>query len=269
MTNTTPPTDTRPVLVIGATGKTGRRVVEGLQAAGQAVRSASRSSSTRFDWDDSSTWGPALAGARASYIVPPEVPVDMALFVRLAEEAGVERFVMLSARQPDQGGDGMMPAVEAALRAGSIPVTVLQPAWFVQNFTEGMFVPELADGVLHLPVGDGLEPFVDVADIADVAVAALTEDGHAGKTYELAGPELMTFAQAVERVGAATGRDLRLETIEAEAWSAVAADHLPPPVVSLLINLFAGIRDGDNAHLSHGVREALGRPPRAFTEALA
>lgn len=274
MTNTTPPTttptnDIRPVLVIGASGKTGRRVVEGLTTAGAAVRSASRSSTIRFDWDDDSTWAPALADTSAAYVVPPEAPVDVAHFARLAEDAGLERLVMLSARHPDQGGDGVIPAVEDALRAGAVPLTVVQPSWFVQNFTEGMFAPELADGVLRLPVGDGLEPFVDTTDIAAVAVAALTEDGHAGRTYELSGPELMTFADAVERLGTATGRNLKFETVEPAAWSAAAVEFLPEPVVALLDNLFTAIREGVNAHLSPGVAEALGRPPRSFGDALA
>lgn len=260
--------DPRPILVIGASGKTGRPIVRGLERLAVPVRSASRSASTRFDWADESTWAPALEDARAAYVVPSDEPVAVDRFLALAEAAGLDRLVALSARMPSQGGDGVIPAFEAAVLGGAIPATVVQPAWFSQNFTEGMFVDELAGGVLRLPVGDGREPFVDTADIAAVVVAALTEDGHAGRTYELSGPELLTFDDAVTRLGRITGRDLRFEPVEPGAWADAVAPFLPVPIIDLLLNLFAGIRDGDNAHLSTGVEGALGRRPRTFDDAL-
>lgn len=264
-----PTPDARPVLVVGATGKTGRRVVDALTATGAAVRPASRTSATRFDWHEPATWAPAVAGARAAYLVPPDEPADVAQFLAQAADAGLDRVVLLSARHPEQGGDGVIPAVEAAVQAGPVAATVLRPSWFTQNFTEGMFADELAGGVLRLPVGDGREPFVDTADIAAVAVAALTSEGHRGATYEIAGPELLTFADAVARLGRATGRDLRFEPVEPGAWADAAAAHLPQPVVDLLLNLFAAIRDGANDHLSPGVEEALGRPPQPIEAAVA
>jgi uncharacterized protein YbjT (DUF2867 family) len=273
-TNEAPPadrsaTDPRPVLVIGATGKTGRRVVTALGTAGQPVRPASRTSPTRFDWTEPDTWGPALAGARAAYVVAPEIPADVEGFLTEAGSAGLERLVLLSARHPDQGGDGMVPAVEAAVRSGPLPATVLQPAWFTQNFTEGMFVDELAGGVLRLPVGDGREPFIDTGDIAEVAAAVLMADHHDEGTFELSGPEALTFDEAIRRLARATGRPLRFEPIEPGAWADGASAFLPPPVVDLLLNLFEAIRDGANDHLSPGVEQVLGRPARSFDEALS
>lgn len=262
-------TDDRPVLVIGATGKTGRRVLHRLAEAGLVAHAASRTSPTRFDWTDPHTWAPALAGTRAAYLVPPEAPADIERFLTEARDAGLERLVLLSARHPDQGGDGVIPAVEAAVKDGPLPATVLQPSWFAQNFTEGMFVDELTEGVLRLPVGDGREPFVDIADIADVAVAALTDDRHAGATYELSGPESIGFDEAVQRLAEVSGRDLRFEPVEPGAWADTAAALLPPPVIDLLLHLFAAIRDGANDHLSRGVQQALGRTPRSFDQAIA
>lgn len=268
---TADPTDAGPgpVLVTAATGKTGRRVLAGLADAGVPVRPASRTSPTPFDWNAPSTWAPALAGARATYLVPPEEPADIGRFLADAADAGLEHVVLLSARHPEQGGDGLVPSFEDAVREGPVPSTILQPSWFVQNFTEGMFAGDLADGVLRLPVGDGLEPFIDAADIAAVAVAALTTDGHRGATYELSGPELLTFDEAIGRLARATGRDLRFEAVEPEAWAEAASAFLPPPIVTLLDNLFAAIRNGDNAHLSPGVAEALGRDARPFDLAVA
>lgn len=263
-TNAVPP----PFLVIGATGKTGRRVTDQLRAAGHPVRRASRTADTRFDWDDATTWTPALTGAAAAYLVPPETNIDVARFADDAAHAGLDRLVLLSARQPDQGGDGVLPAVEDALRAGSVPVTIVRPSWFVQNFTDGMFAPELESGVLRLPVGDGAEPFIDVADIAAVAVDALTSDRHDGCTYDLSGPDLMTFAEAVAAVGAAQRRSLRFEAISPDEWATAMADILPPPLVDLLGNLFSAIAKGENAYLSNGVTEAIGRAPGRFGDAL-
>lgn len=274
MTTTEHPTpdtsgEPRPVLVTAATGKTGSRVVAALTEAGVAVRPASRTSSTAFDWAAPDSWAPALKGARATYLVPPEEPVDLDRFVAEAATAGLERIVLLSARHPEQGGDGLVPSFEEAVRQGPVPATILQPSWFTQNFTEGMFTDELAGGVLRLPVGDGQEPFIDTADIAAVAVAALTGDGHEGVTHELSGPELLSFGEAIQRLARATGRDVRFEDVAPDAWAESASAFLPPEVVTLLSNLFTAIREGDNAHLSPGVAAVLGRDARTVDQALA
>lgn len=257
------------MLVLGATGKTGRRVVERLSAAGAPVRPASRTSPFRFDWGDPGGWAAVLDGARAAYVVAPEGPADLERFVDEAARAGLDRLVLLSARHPDQGGDGAMPAVEDAVRGGPVPSTVLRPSWFVQNFTEGIFAEELAGGVLRLPVGDGREPFIDAGDIAEVAVAALEGVGTVGPTVELSGPEAVTFDEAVRRLAAASGRQLRFEPVAPDEWAAAVAGVLPPPVVELLGNLFEAIRRGENDHLSPGVEQVLGRRPRSFEAALA
>lgn len=261
--------ETRPVLVTGAGGKVGRRVVAGLTVAGRTVRAASRSTPVRLDWEDPGTWGPAFEGVGAAYLTPPETIVDLESFVDVVEQAGVERLVLLSARHPEQGGESIVPAFEEAVAAADVPAVVLRPAWFVQNFTEGMFVPELEGGSLALPVGDGREPFIDAADIAAVAVDALLSAKHDGRSYELSGPELLTFEQAIALVGAATSRELRFVAADTQEWAVAAGSELPQPVVDQLVNLFTAIRRGDDAHLSTGVQEALGRAPRTFAEALA
>lgn len=265
MTTTPQP---RPVLVTGPTGKIGRRVVARLEGDGRRVRAASRSSETRLDWADPGTWPAAFAGVGPVFLLPPEVAVDVEPLADVLAAADLERVVLLSARHPEQGGDGFVPSFETAVEESGVPAVVLRPSWFVQNFTEGMFAPDLAGGSLTLPVGEGLEPFIDVADIADVAVAALTSSAHDGRTYELSGPELLTFAQAVDRVGAATSRELRFVPASVEEWAAAAADELPPSAVELMVNLYSAIRRGDNGHLSTGVQEALGRTPRTIEQAL-
>lgn len=257
MTNTT-------TTVLAATGKTGRRVAARLVAAGHDVRPASRTSPTRFDWDDPSTWSAALDGASGLYLVPPEAG-DVTPFLAEVERSDVARVALLSARSPGQSGDDHLPQVEAAVTALSVPWTIVRPSWFAQNFTEGVFVGGLAEGTLRLPVGDGGEPFIDADDIAAVAVAALTEPGHEGRTYELSGPDVLTFGEAVATIAAASGRDLAFAPVDPDAWAAEMRGHeLPEPVISVLSHLFVAIRDGVNAHVSTGVDEALGRPPTSF-----
>jgi uncharacterized protein YbjT (DUF2867 family) len=233
-------------LVIGGTGKTGRRVVDRL--AGHDVQVASRA--TGFDWAD-----PAydLAGIDGVFLtVPGQDPRNSERVARLLDGfAG--RAVLLSARAVEFHPDGALAAVEDAVRGSDH--TILRPSWFVQNFTEGFLAPD-GDGIVTAPTGAGREPFVDLDDVADVAVAALTRDGHAGATYELSGPAALTFAEAAERVG---GR-----FVAADPGEYAAALDLPPEYVSWRMAMFDAIREGRDARVSSGVQDALGRPARAF-----
>ncbi|WP_284251676.1 NAD-dependent epimerase/dehydratase family protein [Litorihabitans aurantiacus] len=259
----------RPVLVTGATGKIGRRIARRLEAAGHTVRAASRSSATRLDWADPATIAPALDGVALAHLTLPDEPIDLVPVTRALAAADLERVVLLSARNPEQGGDGFVPAVEEAVAASGVPTVVLRPSWFVQNFTEGMFAQELAGGSLALPVGEGLEPFIDAEDIAEVAVAALLTPEHVGRTYELTGPELMTFADAVALVGEATSRELTFTPADPTAWAREAAAEVGDDGARLQSNLYAAIARGENASVTSGVQDVLGRAPRTVREALA
>jgi uncharacterized protein YbjT (DUF2867 family) len=256
------------IVVIGGTGKTGRRIAERLRARNVPVRIGSRSGAPPFDWDDRRTWDAALRGATAAYIsYHPDLamPGTAELIGALAERAiaaGTRRLVLLSGR-----GEHEAERAEHALRASGAEWTIVRCSWFMQNFSESYFAEPLAAGELALPAGDVREPFVDVEDIADVAVAALTEDGHAGRLYELSGPRLMTFAEAVAEIGRASGRELRYVPIPMEAFEAgLEAQHVPADVVALLRYLFTEVLDGRNEQLTGGVRRALGREPRDFAD---
>ncbi|MFE6779573.1 NAD(P)H-binding protein [Streptomyces sp. NPDC057702] len=259
-------------LVLGGTGKTGRRVVERLRERGLRVRVASRSAEggrQRFVWEEEETWGPALAGVGAVYLVPPgeltspESARAVEAFAARAVAAGVRRIVLLSAREEAELLDG-----ERAVRdSGVAEWTVLRPSWFAQNFSEDFFHPAVVGGHLRLSTGAGQEPFIDVEDIADVAVVALTEDGHAGQTYALSGPRLLTFGEAVAEIARATGRDITYTPLDEEQFVAEwTAAGVPPHLVEVLRRLFALIREGKNAHLSDGVQRVLGREPRDITD---
>ncbi len=255
-------------LVLGGTGKTGRRVVERLAARGVSVQVGSRSGEPRFDWENRATWAPALHGATSAYVsFFPDLAVQgsaeaIAALSELAVGGGTRRLVLLSGR-----GEEEAQRAEEALQASGAEWTVVRCSWFMQNFSESYFAESVLAGEVALPVGAVGEPFVDVEDIADVAVAALTEDGHAGRLYELTGPRLLTFEEAVAEIAAASGRPVRFVPVTIEQYTAaMAQEGVPGDIVSLLTYLFTEVLDGRNAHLADGVQRALGREPRDFRE---
>jgi uncharacterized protein YbjT (DUF2867 family) len=268
MTHHSAPTGQQHInLVVGGTGKTGRRVAETLAARGLAVRAVSRRSETPFDWHDATTWEPALRGVRAAYLTyapdladPAAAPAVRA-FTDTAVRAGVRRLVLLSGR-----GEPECHPSEDAVKESGAEWTVVRCAWFMQNFDEDFLLDPVLGGELVLPAADVPEPFVDTRDIADVVVAALTEDGHSGTTYELTGPRLLTFGEAAAEISKATVRDVRYVPVTREHFREVVAGHLPPDLIGVITELFTNILDGRNAHLSDGVQQALGRAPRDFTD---
>ncbi|MGW9301656.1 NmrA family NAD(P)-binding protein [Streptomyces cyaneofuscatus] len=261
-----------PVLVLGGTGKTGRRVARQLTEKGRAVKVASRSGGQRFDWHDRSTWADAVAGVEAVYVVDEQGADAAALladFVALAVGAGVTRLVMLSARTLEESPqeDAVFTA-ERVVRESGVAWTILRPTWFAQNFSEdGLFRDEVARGELLLPDWKGLEPFVDAEDIAAVAVAALTEEGHDGEIYALSGPRLMTFEECAEEISKAAGREIRRVAVTREEYALHLVERgYPRGFADFLNTLLDVVRDGGAAHLSDGVRRALGREPRDFSQ---
>lgn len=164
-------------------------------------------------------------------------------------------------------GEEEAQASEKVLADSGADWTVLRCSWFAQNFSEGYLVDALAAGDLSLPAGDVGEPFVDVDDIADAAAAVLTEDGHLGQIYELTGPRLLTFAEAVAAIAGATGRTLGYHRIPADDFAAgLASDGVPDDLVGLLTYLFTTVLDGRNAYVCDGVQRVLGRPARDFSD---
>jgi uncharacterized protein YbjT (DUF2867 family) len=258
---------TKPILVSGGTSKTGRRVAERLTAQGLPVRIGSRSAERAFDWDDHSTWAPALDGVGSVYIshyldAVPGAAETVGSFAELAVANGVRRQVLLGGR-----GEPEAERVEEAVRDAGGELTIIRSTWFAQNFSEGGFLDFVLAGEVTLPAGDTPEPFVDVDDIADVAVAALTEDGHVGELYELTGPRLLTFEEAVDEIARAANRELRYVPVSMEEFESILAEaDVPGEFVWMLKYLFTEVLDGRNAQVTDGVQRALGREPRDFSE---
>ncbi len=253
-------------LVLGGTGKTGRRVAERLQARGVPTRIASRSGTPPFDWNDRSTWEAALDGVAAAYITyAPDLAIPGATgairtFVEQAVEQGVQRLVLLSGR-----GEEEAQRCERIVRDAGVEWTVVRASWFNQNFSEGEFLGMVLDGAITLPAADIPEPFVDVDDIADVAVVALTEGGHNGEIYEVTGPRMLTFTDVAKEISRAAGREVQFIQIPKEAFAASIAESGAPEEIAWLLNyLFDTVLDGRNAYVCDGVKRALGRKPTDF-----
>jgi uncharacterized protein YbjT (DUF2867 family) len=255
-------------LVTGGTGKTGRRVVERLAALGRPVRIGSRTAERPLDWEHPSTWSAVLDGIDAVYLsYYPDVAMPGAAdvvgaFVDLAQRQGVRRVVLLSGR-----GEEEAERAEEVVRAADIEWTIVRSSWFAQNFSENFLLDPILAGEIVLPSGTAAEPFIDANDIADVAVAALTDDGHAGRLYEVTGPRLLTFADAIGEIAEATGREIRYAEVTPDDYAAgLRAAGVPGDYVWLIHYLFTTVLDGRNESLADGVQQALGRAPRDFRD---
>lgn len=257
--------NTQPTLVIGATGKTGSRVADRLREAGRPVRAGSRNAPIPFDWNREESWGAALDGVAQAYITYfPDIAIPGAVdqverFCAAATSAGVQRLVMLTGRGEHHAQRG-----EDVVRSAGVDFTVIRSAWFAQNFSEGELRAPILDGVLPMPGGDIREPIIDIDDIADVAFAALTEDEHAGETYEVTGPDLLTFAEMATILSAAIGRPIAYAPITFEDFHSNVDAVAGPMLAEIFTAIARETLDGRNAYIADGVERALGRKPRSF-----
>lgn len=255
-------------LVLGGTGKTGSRIAKQLTRLGVPVRIGSRSATPAFDWAVESGWNACLEGVDSVYInYAPDLAIPGATdsikaFIDAAKRNGVRRAVILSGR-----GESEAQACEQIVMRSGLEWTVVRASWFNQNFSEGAFIDMVNSGVITLPAGDIREPFVDIDDLADVAVAALTDPRHSGEIYEITGPRLLSFAEIAAELSMAIGREITFTEIPHQAFvDGVAASGAPEEVVWIMDYLFATVLDGRNAHTSDGVQRALGRAPKDFAD---
>jgi uncharacterized protein YbjT (DUF2867 family) len=197
----------------------------------------------------------------------PDIAVPGALetvraFTSLAIERGVDKIVLLSGR-----GEPEALEAERALQATPADWTILRASWFNQNFSENFFLDPIRAGEFAMPGNLAAEPFVDVEDIADIAAAALTSSAHSRKLYELTGPQALSFAEAVQDIALATGRAITFIPVSMDEYRVeMIRQQLPTNVVDLVMHLFATVLDGRNTPTANGVQQALGRPPRSFSD---
>ena len=257
-----------PILIIGKNAKTGLRVDRRLQALGYATRAVSRSTSPVFDWQDQSTWLSALTGTESAYVTfYPDLAIPTAEqtirdFVALAKDSGLRHVVLLSGR-----GEAGAERAEAVLAASGLDWNIVRANWFMQNFSESFMVEGVLSGELMLPASDIVEPFIDIDDIADVAVAALTRSELRNRLFEVSGPRALSFAQCAAEISQATGYPVNYTQIPIDDFiEALRSQGAPEEMAWLMRELFTVVFDGRNSNPTQGVEEALGRPATDFSE---
>jgi uncharacterized protein YbjT (DUF2867 family) len=262
--------DTPITVVLGSTGKTGRRVAARLRLRGVPVRAVSRKSDVPFDWADPQGWDSVLRGVTTVYVVPPATPGPVHDFAARAATAGARHLVLLSGRGADTWGDSSfgrdMRDAEDAVRASGLAWTILRSNNFAQNFDEELWHAPLLDGELALPAGDVGEPFIDLEDVADVGARVLTDpDRHAGRVYELTGPRSITFGEAVGLISRASGLPMSYRRISPDEYvDALVAQGVDRAGAEDIAAMFALMDRGLITGTTEDVAEILGRPARTF-----
>lgn len=261
--------ENKKLLVLGGTGKTGRRVVERLIQKGyDDVRIGSRSNTPPFDWERPETWAAVLEGREAVYVTfQPDLAIPSALetiqqFTSLAVKSGIRKMVLLSGR-----GEKEAQICEQVVMKAAPKWTMVRASWFNQNFNESLFLDPILSGTVALPRGNALEPFVDADDIAEVVVEALLDDQHNGQIYDLTGPRLLTFEEAVAEIAKATGRNIAFQPLTVQEYAQMLRDYqVPEEYIWLVVYLFEQVLDGRNSSVTQDVEKVLGRKAKDFSE---
>jgi len=257
------------ILVIGGTGKTGRKVVEGLRQQNQNVRVGSRNATPPFEWSDPTTWQDALAGMDKMYIVYyPDLAVPGAFeaiqgLTELAKKSGVRKAVLLSGK-----GEKEAERCEQVVANSGLDYTLVRASWFNQNFSESFLLEPVLAGYVALPMPQARIPFVDTTDIAEVVVEVLLDDAHNGKTYEITGPRAMTFEEVVKEIASETGREIQYQAVSLEAYNAMMkAAGVPSDYIWLFDYLFREVLSKENNQVvTSDVKKVLGRDATDFRD---
>ncbi|MBW1654667.1 NAD(P)H-binding protein [Flavobacterium quisquiliarum] len=256
------------ILVLGSNGKTGRRVVKRLENNPEVeIRLGSRNETIPFDWENPETWQNAVKDIDTAYITfQPDLAVPFAAeaienFTKLATASGVQKIVLLSGR-----GEKEAQVCEEIVKQNAKNWTIIRASWFNQNFSESFFLDPILYGIVALPRTEALEPFTDADDIADVAVEALLNENHNGKTYELTGPRLLTFKDAVNEIANASGRNISFQALSLEEYKQMLQEYQVPEDHIWLVNyLFEQVLDGRNSSITFDIEKILGRKAKDFS----
>lgn len=272
------------ILVTGGTGTTGSEIIRRLAEAGAGdvralVRNPEKAAFIREagfetvegDFDRPETLGAALEGVERALLLTapdPRTVEHQRSFIEAAKRAGTRHVVKFSAIGAGAGGpEGFGKwhgQVEEALKASGLAWTMLQPNFFMQNLL-GQARTIAGEGAIYQPVGDARASFVDVRDIAAVAVKALTEDGHEGRSYVITGPEALSYGEVAERLSAAIGKRVDYVSITPEDFRKGAlAAGLPEWLVGALEVLNKILAAGEASVVTNVVREVGGKEPIDF-----
>lgn len=277
------------ILIVGATGTTGRETVPKLLGRGLPVRVLSRDRDKAqalpgfagaeivvADPNKPETLDAAFAGVEKVFLIPPSGPgadVGEQNLIAAASRAGVKYVLKLSAAcaTPDAPSMALTHNYhgEQTLKASGLTYTILRPSSFMQNFINYYSPSIKMQGSVYQSLGDARMAVVDTRDIAEVAVAVLTSPGHEGKTYELTGPEALTYSEAAEKIGAATGRPVHYIDVPPAAYEQVLIGiGIPPVFAAEAVNIYGRgpYREGKTGIVTSVIPELLGRPARSFDE---
>ena len=260
---------TNKILVLGGNGKTGRRVVQLLEKEKNvSIRIGSRSASIPFDWEKPETWANVVKDIDSIYITfqpdlaVPSAPEIMQNFTELAAQSGVEKIVLLSGR-----GEKEAQVCEEIVKTKAKNWIIVRASWFNQNFSESIFLEPILAGFVALPRAEVLEPFTDADDIAEVVTEALLNEKHNGKTYELTGPRLLTFKEAVNEIAEISGKKITFQSLELKEYISMLSEYQVPEDESWLINyLFTEVLDGRNSSITNDIEKILGRKATDFSD---
>jgi uncharacterized protein YbjT (DUF2867 family) len=265
---------------MGATGEVGGRVLRGLQERGEEAVGASRDPAraasraggawVELDLERPQTFGPALEGVDRLFLVArpgdedPDLPA--APLLDAARAAGASRVVSLTAMGVDSEPRFGLRRMELLAESSGLEFTHLRPNFFMQLFAVPPLLPAIrATGVLRLPTGDARLSYVDTRDIADVAVATLTGEGHGGRAWTLTGPESLHHDDVARHLSEASGTEVRYEALtEEEAMAQMADAGFSPARLERLLGFYRRVRAGFTAPVHDGVERSLGRPARTF-----
>lgn len=255
-------------LVTGGTGKTGRRIAAKLTALDIPVRIGSRSAMPAFDWYNSTTWATALKNVSSVYIsFQPDLAIPAAAsiikgFVDACKQENVQKLVLLSGR-----GEHEAEVCEQLVINSGIDYTVLRASWFNQNFNENYLLENVLAGAVEMPAGNIPEPFIDADDIAEAAVAALTNLKHSNKLYEITGPELLTFRQAFEIIASETGKPISFRDLSIDEYRELLKQYqTPDDFIEMIIYLYAEVMDGRNSSVTHDLEKLISGKPKTFRD---
>ena len=257
------------ILVIGGTGKTGRKVASKLEELGYQVRIGSRSASPSFDWNNSENWMESLKDIDKVYITfQPDLAVPGALeaieeLTKKAKRSSVKKLVLLSGK-----GEREAELCEQVVINSGLDHTIVRASWFNQNFSESFFLDPIKEGFVALPQAEVKIPFVDTNDIADVVVQSLVDDAHNGSIYQLTGPRSLTFKEVIQEISDSTGRNITFTPISLAAYAdAMKQQGVPADFVWLIQYLFSEVLGNpENAHISNDIEKVLGRKAKDFSE---
>jgi uncharacterized protein YbjT (DUF2867 family) len=265
------------ILVLNATGKVSRFLIDALVSRGHHVVAASRHPSepstaqvrrVHFAYDDPSTWESALAGVDRLFFVAPPMVLDSAGFCGPFFAAALPRLhkvVLMTAAGIEFAEGSPLRRLEQQVEASGVAYTFLRPSWFHDNFHTFWIGSIRTFGVIALPAGDGATAFIDSRDISESAATALLDPSTDGQAYTLTGGEALRYDEAAQALSAASGRTIGYQPISDEDFVAGGVQAgMPEEYCRFLTVLFGTVRAGFAAGISPAVEHLTGHPPRTL-----